>query len=148
MKTTIAKVVASFFVAVLFAISLVGCSGSNGKLTNNQAHDAVWEFVSTNRGADEVTIIGIREIPQDNTARVDFQAKNWVIYGDPSDFRGAVMIQRETNWAKPGWGIFQWSGQATGIFEKHTDNTWKLTGIEMGSGFSRHHWDNLQIAVK
>ena len=59
MNCKLTKAVASLFFSVLFAVSLVGCG--NRKLTDDQAQTAVW--TSLNGAAEDVKVIGVREIP-------------------------------------------------------------------------------------
>jgi hypothetical protein len=132
MNCNIAKAIASFFVSVIFAVSLVGCSGGNSKLSNDQAQSAVWTVM--NGVAEDVTVIGVREIPQQNLAQVDLHVKNW-----------RLLTHRDDSLAARGTETFEWSGEGTATFVHYNDG-WVLTHINTEQQSAQRN--DLHVAVK
>ncbi len=98
-------------VIICLALIATGCQ-DNGQLTNDMAILAIKEGVTS---PDAVTaVIGIREIPEQNAAEVEFQ------------FTELRYEYFDTIWGK---GETTYTGPATAIFHKFNDGRWVLDKI-------------------
>lgn len=117
---------------VLALTLLSGCNNAldNKKLTNSKAQGALSKWVG---GRGQITVQGIQEIPQENSAKADIhfnqlrvQAKN--IFGLP--------IQgKYTTWSGPGFAVFT----------RYNDGRWVLTKVQTSQGLDSVWWDNVSI---
>ena len=122
------------FATSLLVITLWGCSDS-GKLTNQKAQQAVTQWLSsTGNTAATVTVTGVLELPQENSAKADVTLSNFVWNSPKNDAITAYAFG-------PGGAAHTYAGRADAIFIHYNDGRWVLNKIvtPMGS------WDNLNI---
>jgi hypothetical protein len=115
----------------------------NGRLSKSQASQAIvidWEMMRgpwvclcspscTGSGGDVTALIGIQDLPQQNSAKALLEFKNAPI-----------------KHSCPGERIYSGPGEA--IFDHLTDGRWMLRRITTSEGPNSFVWDNLNILVE
>jgi hypothetical protein len=137
MKTKIKKML---FFPIAFAVSffiLVNNSvmAADGKLTNEKALQTVLQVLHCS-GQCKMNVIGIQEIPQENSARADIKISNITFERPKNDAVTAYAFG-------PGGGSYIWSGNAIAVFGHYNDGTWVLRQIVTEVG----NWNDLNIVV-
>jgi tetratricopeptide (TPR) repeat protein len=123
-----------FFVTfVMSPLILPNSVLADDKLTNEKAHGAILQFME---GGDpkELKIIGVRELPEQNAAQVDFTVTDWLLKKPQNDAVTAYVFG-------PGGGTFRWSGPGTAVFVHYNNGTWVLTSVSTSYGT----WNNLNF---
>ncbi len=121
-------------IIALLAFAASGCS-DGGKLSNGLAQGAVDRWAVAFAGT--VTVNGVIESPQENTAQADLQFSEFKF-----PLRDPMFGQISTR---------TYSGAGAGIFAHYNDGRWVLTQVVLSNlvqgSLDRIHWDNLNIEV-
>jgi tetratricopeptide (TPR) repeat protein len=121
------------FITYLISLFILPNSASaDDKLTNEKAYGAIWQFMHAN--PKELKVIGVRELPQQNAALVDFTVTDWHLERPKNDAITAYALG-------PGGGTFLWSGPGTATFVHYNNGTWVLTTVSIAIST----WDNLNF---
>jgi hypothetical protein len=124
------------------ALGLLGSSlpaFAADKLTNSSARQALLQFFNcaSKNPPCTIEVLGVLEVPQQNTARADVTVLNVTLKVAENDAVTAYAFGR-------GGGTRLWSGAATAFFSHYNDGRWVLTQIVKAEGGS---WEHLNIVV-
>lgn len=133
------QVIGLSIVASLLVLPNNPVGAADGKLTNENARQAVLQFLGSgcNNPACKVNVQGVLEMPQQNMAKADVVVSNVTLNLPKNDAVTAYAFGR-------GGGTRLWSGGAAAIFAHYNDGRWVLTQIIKAEGGS---WNNLNIVV-
>jgi hypothetical protein len=106
--------------------------GSSVKLTNQKAQNAVVVWDQGRGGA--VTVVGVREVPQDGSAVASIQLTN-VTLKINNPFGGQATERTYT-------------GPGEAMFVHYNDGRWVLTKVQTSEGLNSVWWDNLNIEAR
>lgn len=133
------QVIGISIVASLFVLPNNPVWAADGKLTKDNARQAVLQFLNcaSKNPPCKVNVQGVLEIPQQNMARADVVVSNVTLKLPKNDAVTAYAFGQ-------GGGTRLWSGGATAIFAHYNYGRWVLTQIIKAEGGG---WNNLNIVV-
>ena len=105
----------------------------SGKLTEAKAQRAIDSWKSFGSGA--ITVSGIQEFPQQNSARADIYFNNFRWTGQ-DDFGLRTPKARE------------YSGPGQAFFTRYNDGRWILTQVYTSQGYQSIWWEGLTVEAK
>jgi hypothetical protein len=125
---------------VLILLVILYVAGGGSGLSKSKAEQAIFQWQigawvcrcggsCTGSGGLPVSVTGVQEMPQQNSARAVLAFENAPI-----------------NHSCPGERMYTGPGEA--IFNRFTDGRWLLARISTSEGINSFVWDNLNIPVK
>lgn len=111
-------------ILLLLAIPITACLDS-GKLTTSKAQGALNRWVKNG----SVTVTGIQEIPQENSAKAD------LVFTDFQLVTRGLFGKRERKYSGPG----------VAIFTHYNDGRWVLTKVSTSQGLDSVWWNDVNI---